>query len=153
MAITMQSKFGRSFRHRSKPMICRKPPPPGPTIAVWPPPIASALLGWFGANPYNGNVANISGLAHMTYHAPTREYVGNVYQGNQELHAAAIVRFSPPAIALEVEYWGPAGYETTAFSYNNPVVTNKPIDIRQTNFAGPYPGQTVRFYLYSTPLV
>lgn len=80
----MQSLFGRSFRHRSKPYICRKPPPPGPLVDAWPPPWGAALIIFDGTQP-GGELVHAGGFVMLPYRTTFRRYSGFAHDADVTL--------------------------------------------------------------------
>ena len=148
----MQSKFGRSFRHRSKPAICRRPPPPGPWDDAWPPAQASGLCSWY-RQPGLGFPFDARGLIAFRWDPTARAYTGTTTDRDALIDVIAFQYPDGHTFAWFATYYYRGGAILTAMGRMTEHTPGRPIIITDTAYtAGPTPAK-VTFSLSAFPLV
>lgn len=148
----VQSKFGRSYRHRSKPMICKKPPTAGPWIADWPPVQGNGSISWIRTDG-PGFGYNAQGLITFRWVPGFRRYEGELYTPLVTINALVYQLVDRSKFGVYLQYYD-AGTLQYAF-YLDTIETTVGATIQsrqQTDLPGL--GKTrVIFTFFATPLI
>lgn len=148
----MQSKFGRTYRHRSKPAICKRRPTAGPHTNQWPPPTGTGSISWIRTSP-PAYPYNASGIITFNWDHGTRRYQGDLYDPPLRIHVEVFQFADPQIFAAYLQYWNGSVLQ---YAFTLPTFTaaaGQPINTRQRADL-PGLGQTrVHFSFLAVPLI